>query len=1049
MHERHKTSFFLSIYIRIKNIKRKDFLISLLFSLSVLWWTHPDNTIIYGIDSFSFFLHPFNPNFSPLYLYQTSGGFITWAPVSSYIFYISTLSKIFSQFLTPPYVERVFFILFVFLESFGMFRLFSTINTLNNDKADNNLLGKILATTFYLFNPFTLTVTLWHFEQWSFPLILLPFWISVILEIIYAKKLNWARFFETVGLSIFLAPALSGEYAPMWLYIILMTLVLVIIKGLRDRLSWNETIKKSSTIILLGALTLLWTNIPAYIDQFLLNRSTNLTVANNISIFNSTLSYTSIQRVLGGLTVSPWIKIYPETYGWTPLFTNFLIFSGYLIIPLFLIGFTFINKTKHLAYFYLLCLPVIIFSMEGVFPFSIINEFLFNLGGPFLVLSESYYFLGEIYILSLSVIIYAIFNSNLRGVIKKPNFVNISLKNKTIPINRKRIHIGSSFAVVLMIILIVSIPLYPIITSSEYQEKNSQIDMFPLSPNLVKVSSFLYSNFTGPEYYLLVLPMSNSSAYYLSFNNSSFGDTHSLFSSLSPYPVIESNQNWYDEQIISFLWSETYSNLVPVFQTLHIKYVLFNPFFSQGSAYTPPGGSTDTMLNFIRQKLIQEVGEPHTFGNIQLFTIPHPIPLIYSLSKMGTINLPTYSNYLQFLSDLGNSTSDLNIPFETFLWDNDSINSKINSSIDIEPFNGISYNASLHNNTFVQLLLNNGNILSVTNNHPNLLGINETKSALFVSAPSIYTSDVNYKNIVNSQKTIIYGPFNNTDNGMIVNLTIDNLDTSTINWNWWGIIVQNGNFTYKVYFNGNTSEKFYNFGEAAYYKCNLYAWNYITPNNFSNFFNGDLDLNLKLNSDSLQLTMIKIAKNSSRIVLPLFYFMPSVANLNPGYNSTLDALIPNSGLSSNLSIKSYLYNIGATITGIKILSLLPYKYIILNSNVSDYYLKGITINYNSQGDATVSIPKGVSNRDVFVIVAFQNSSEWAILNNNLAYSRISLISSANVFEINILSTDFKVILGMNEIVQLANIFLLISILEFLIVFTVRFYYFKFTFRKSS
>lgn len=663
-----------------------DIIVSIILALSVFWWTHPDSYLLYGLDEILFYIRPFGPFLNPLNLVRVIGGASTVAPIGGPFFYVSLISQIFLFVASPPMVERMFFAILIFLETYGIFRVFSSLDLISNNENNNKWLGRVLASSFYVFNPFTLTVTLWHLEGWTFPMVVLPYWISTFLEIIFLTKLNKTRFLETAAISIILAPAIGGEFAPLWMYIIFVSILFVTYRWVTRNSSFRSAAIKSLLFLLMGAITLIWANIPGYIYDFVIHINPNFLPINNYYLFYSLTKYSPILRVLGGLTVTPWLTIYPPAYDWTSAYATALTYSGYLIIPLLLFGLFYLKKVRYLTYIYVLSIPVIIFSMEGNFPFVFLNRFLLGLGGPFLAITNAYYFLGEIYILSISVLIYLLFSDSLNLFRKKPRFSREKLR-KAGPRNIILRLRKSYFAAVFMIVLIVVVtPLVVPLTSTEYQQRYQQIDMFKLPPSFSQLSSFLYDyKYTGPSYNLLVLPVCNSSAYYFEFNGSGFGDTSSLFSALVPYPVIATNNNWIDQQLIQFLWSINYSNIVPVFQALHIKYVVFNPYYSQSSTFIPPNGTVDEYTKIIYDKLNIEVGNPIDFGGVYLFIIPNSTPLIYPISNLGFIETPTYLDYLNLLSNLPPNDNGTSI-LEKFLWVNNTENLKSYSQISIKNF---------------------------------------------------------------------------------------------------------------------------------------------------------------------------------------------------------------------------------------------------------------------------------------------------------------------------------------------------------------------------
>ena len=418
--------------------RHRNVAISVIFSISVLWWTHPDNTLLYGQDSYNFFLNVFNPILNPFHIYNIEQGWITNISIAS-AYPILSLSSLLGLVGSPPLIERLILMLLIFIQTFGLLRLLETFDKVRGSLRKNTM-AALISSLFYLANVFTLTVTLWHYELWTFPLAVAPYWLSSILEILYSEKVSRNRLLQTIGISIFLSPAMSGGWAVMWIFLIIMAFIFLLFFLLSKKWSIRETFSRSWLLIALGASTLLWINIPSYLIFFILHPVSATSVSNYESLFLGTAGIDPIYKVLAGLNLSQWPIFDVQSYGWVHGYWNILLYTSYLIIPVFLFGLFFIRRNRALLFFYVISIPVIIFSNGNSFPFSHVNNYLFDLGGSFLILANAYYFIGALYIISIAVIIYQIVEWSL-GSLQKYTRNRISHQNQ---INEKGNIIGVS-----------------------------------------------------------------------------------------------------------------------------------------------------------------------------------------------------------------------------------------------------------------------------------------------------------------------------------------------------------------------------------------------------------------------------------------------------------------------------------------------------------------------------------------------------------------------------------------------------------------------------
>ena len=247
--------------------RQRNLLISIIFSFSVLWWTHPDNTLLYGQDSFNFFFDVSNPILNPLHVYNIEQGWITNISIGiSYPLLIT--SSLLGLILSPPLIERFILMLLIFIQTFGLLRLLETFDSVRGSHRKSTI-AALISSLFYLANVFTLTVTLWHYEIWTFPIAVAPYWLSSVLEILYSEKVSRSRLLQTIGVSIFLSAAMSGGWSIMWILLIFVAFIFLLYFFLSKKWSIRETISRVWLLVGLGVSTLLWVNIPSYLIFFI------------------------------------------------------------------------------------------------------------------------------------------------------------------------------------------------------------------------------------------------------------------------------------------------------------------------------------------------------------------------------------------------------------------------------------------------------------------------------------------------------------------------------------------------------------------------------------------------------------------------------------------------------------------------------------------------------------------------------------------------------------------------------------------------------------
>ena len=1033
----------------------------LILAITALIWTYPYNNIIYGLDSFNFFLYPFNTNFSPfiLYSYKNVSNIVV---DSAGNFYIDVFSYILSSLLAIQLVERIMIIISIFLAAYGIFHLLETLDRINGWKNRKEILAKLIVTSMYIANPFTLSTALWHFEGWSLFMVILPYWISTILEILFLESVSARRYTFTILLSIIMAPGLSGPYAVSSSYIILISSVFLFLVFLKHKKGREWFARRLVLLLLLPLSTLIWINLPAYLQVYLSGTNPQLSLANNYAIFVSNSLHSQWYHVLG-LSALGWLYSYPQTYGWNLTYNSLLIWSGYLLIPLLILA---MIKIRHTVYFYFLItlmVPIFIFSTGFNFPFGGINATLLKLNGPFLIITNAYYFMIEIYIVVLSIFIYSalLIPSQERSNFKRNQTQKKSINNFTIHSKTNIVPTSTSKIIIILAVCLLLIFWYPLLSDQEYQPNHSQIDEFALPTALKDVHIYLNRNYSNPNYYVLVLPLSSNAAYTFYFNGSSFVDSTSLFSALSPYPVISTNSSPFATVIDNFLSSNQYQNIVPVFDVMHIKYVIFNPYYpiSDKSMITAPNGRIID-LKYAFNTLQYTLGKPQMYGNLSIFNIPNPIPITAVMSSLSLIDTSTFQTYLNFLSDLSNSSYLNTSKIESLIWTSSAKNlTRPNTYVSVYPFNGLNGKYPYQPASDI-IGVNNAsavtNVSNIIRLFPQNMSYKVENESLILQSPILYSlnsnqpfstslnkSSLGLENSLGASGYISYGSLNLTQNEFAINLSVNVEKYLDSRWNYWGLIFSDGNYSVRVIFNINTTSNTYFVNEQAFYENTMYAWrNSIIP---ASDLLGQINLVLKVTRDEVLLGLNSIDSiETSFQSAPLYYSLQNIT-LDPGYNISVTKLAHNEPIFKRIGVLSLFKNAQIVVNNLETILPLPISYIaFIPYNLSTGFLRS-QVSYSFDGNIEFYLTSNLNTKNVYVILGYPASDLWVALEDQSNTHVISVNEYCIIFKVTNLSVS-TLLFGMNSNVKSIQNWLYFSFAETLTTVMVAIY---FTFRQKK
>ena len=154
----------------------------------------------------------------------------------------------------------------------------------------------------------------------------------------------------------------------MWILLIFIAVIFLLSFSLSKKWSIKETLLRFWLLIALGTSTLLWVNIPGYLIFFIFHPVSTISISTYQSAFLGTASIDPIYKVLAGLNLSQWPLFDVQSYGWTNGYWNVLLYTSYLIIPIFFSGLFFLKRYKVLTFLYAISIPIFL----AIFLFTLV-----------------------------------------------------------------------------------------------------------------------------------------------------------------------------------------------------------------------------------------------------------------------------------------------------------------------------------------------------------------------------------------------------------------------------------------------------------------------------------------------------------------------------------------------------------------------------------------------------------------------------------------------------------------------------------------------------
>jgi hypothetical protein len=609
----------------------------LIAAVGPFYWGRPWGDFLYGQDS-TRLLQPFTFNDSPMipYSYLDSSTF----PVPDFTpyFYIDGTLRVLSDLAVPSWVsERLLLCLFAGLAAAGAVVLCRTIDSVRDRPSVSRAWVLGLVALAYVYNPFTLSITFWHVEGWTLFLAFLPWLATLALRVAHGRTvpIRFAIFVTLLG--IYLAPGTISSFAVPVSVVLLWGIVAVWLVRSGRPFRWKDRLLRSTVLVgvVLGIEG--WSFVPFLLVPNIAYTSNNyVTPANLVAVYTE-VAATSTPFAVLTLTAFSWLARTPSAYGWFALFP--LVAAAAVVFPLLaILGAGRLRRSPGALLVYAMGLTVLPLMIGGVAPLTGLDIDLLHLGGPFLVLAGAYYFLGTLYVL-LTVV-------GLHELLHRPT---VATPEGDEPEPRGRLRPAWSAAVravrrpsgilTVAIVALLLVAALPFATGDVDQTQGPNANVVPIPPSYSTMERYFGTPASGPDYYVLVLPMSDQSGAYLNVSGRQYLDTGNLLSSFIPYPVLETNNGPTAAALEDLFAAGPPANLAAVLANAHIRYVVDNPFANRTSPAmnrAPDGGAVN--YTALLAALAGAVGPGTSVGPFLVFGVAGAIPLGWSTSELVGVN---------------------------------------------------------------------------------------------------------------------------------------------------------------------------------------------------------------------------------------------------------------------------------------------------------------------------------------------------------------------------------------------------------------------------
>ena len=313
-----------------------------------LLWIGLSGTILYGEDSialnvaFQLQLELVHPIQLPL-LCRISG-----PRRNSCVFLRSGWSLIEAITVSPGVSERILLLVLSLLGSLGMFDLCGTLNSINGRPRDSHQIAKTIATLVFLMNPFTLTITWWHFENWTLFVMFCPLLVSTLSINHYEGRVKFPRLAVTIAAGILIGPGVSGPFAVDIGFLLLVFVAALTFNWIRGAIATGESSPVLAIIFLLGGAIVLWATLPDYLILHAALGSNNYANSGDIVALFAHESVGTQPLAVMQLLAFNWIAEVPDAFPWIFGLLPILIVASFVYPAVLCVACLYVPRTNGL-----------------------------------------------------------------------------------------------------------------------------------------------------------------------------------------------------------------------------------------------------------------------------------------------------------------------------------------------------------------------------------------------------------------------------------------------------------------------------------------------------------------------------------------------------------------------------------------------------------------------------------------------------------------------------------------------------------------------------
>lgn len=1003
-----------------------EWIVPIVISLVAWVWLVPTGSYLFAQDSLNF-LNPFTTNNNPLAQFNP---IFSWgSPIPDEIpqFYIQGINLGLSHII--PLIglrQRVLAWLGAAAGCVGVWLLLRTILLANGFRSTQFLLLRSAATAFYLMNPLTLTLIWWHFEGWNLFYIFVPYLLWFLLETAYSSKLRFYPLALVTVVGIVLGPGLASGFA------VSVTLGILAFAGatlggiLREGRATRDRLARLVMILGSGPLLIGWSIIPyVLVPHANLGSTSYVTSTNFQQVFTLQSSTTSLWNV-STLAATSWIYNVPTAFG-TPDVTRWLFAPGVLGFTTFLAGAVVLPKWKGLGWLYGIALVSLFAAAGDNPPFGSLNSSLLSLGGAFLLLVNAYYFLIQYYVLLLTVLVLVIPVSLLSAATSSGTDTGTSLlapasvqgdnrdqpnptadRRSESPPHESRLPLGfprwSRGPLAVAVAALVLTACLPFFVAPVFQSKGDNADSISLPSSFDDLKSTLESDGANSNFFTLVLPMSAQLGVPLTFpGGSGLLDTTDLISGFIPSYVLEANTGDLPSTLMNFLATcNPCSNLGTLFATLHIAWVVWNPYVDEKSRLVTlsPSGSP-VNLPLLDQSLNSSLGSPQSAGSFSVYSVPHPIPILSVRSGLSVVQVQNATDYYSLLTSI-NSTPNSSLRSTIgSIWSAANLTSNggvaetrafayrgiplelpesgsgtalvINSSDAVSPLTDWGSYLSTGGDGIVDFSPPVANALANKSNvSTNMAEVGTT----YESAPDTQT----YLGLVNPEL-----PWSTED----IEMT---LGPATSHADWINIVLQNGSLEVVAQLYAASASGPFSFGLKASWNGSTFAWqSSVTPD----FLTGQT-VSIGFTVQPTRVSAL-LAFANTNVTSQLLLGSPALESTNQGYNAAA-APPGNSSLGSEFRVELQSIYPRTNVSAWQVTASAPVKFVVYPSATDEGQVLAANASETPSGDWTVNLDSQVPSGTYYVVLGFSASSLWSARGNGFDLTRLSVNLDTNVFQ---------------------------------------------------